>query len=122
RCFARFAQKVSGKSGAISFETMAGVITGRFIGDLVEIQMSVPHSMRLGETLDVAGTKLTVDSINTGVPHAVVSVEDIEAVDVLTLGAALRYHPHFRPKGTNANFVQRVGPQSIAIRTYERGV
>src|SRR4051812_45839464 len=37
RCFARFAQKVSGKEGAISFETMAGVITGKFIGDLVEI-------------------------------------------------------------------------------------
>lgn len=122
RCFARFAQKLSGKSGAIRFETMAGVITATFLGDLVQIEMSAPHSLRLGDALDAAGTVLTAHSINTGVPHAVVPVEDLEAVEVQKLGAALRYHPHFAPKGTNANFVKQLGPQSIAIRTYERGV
>lgn len=122
RCFARFAQKVAGRADAIAFETMAGVITAKFFGDLVQIQMSEPHSLRLGDTLDVAGEKLTVHSLNTGVPHAVVFVDDLEKVDVRKLGAGLRYHPHFAPKGTNANFVQKVGPQAIAIRTYERGV
>jgi diaminopimelate epimerase len=122
RCFARFAQKVSGKSGAISFETMAGVINAKFFGDIVQIQMSEPHSLRLNDPLAAAGEKLTVHSINTGVPHAVVFVENLEAVEVQKLGAALRYHPHFAPKGTNANFVKQLGPQSIAIRTYERGV
>jgi diaminopimelate epimerase len=34
----------------------------------------------------------------------------------------LRYHEAFAPKGTNANFVKILGPGSIAIRTYERGV
>ena len=121
RCFARFARKVSGRTGAISFETMAGVITAKFLGDLVQIQMSEPHSLRLKDALD-AGEKLTVHSINTGVPHAVVFVDDLEKVEVQRLGAALRYHPHFAPKGTNANFVKQLGPQSIAIRTYERGV
>jgi len=122
RCFARFAQKVSGRTGALSFETMAGVITAKFLDGLVQIQMSEPHSLRLGEKLEVNGERLTVDSINTGVPHAVVSVEDLEDADVLKLGAALRFHPHFAPKGTNANFVKQLGAQTIAIRTYERGV
>ena len=48
--------------------------------------------------------------------------EDLEAVDVRALGRALRYHPHFEPKGTNVNFVRQTGPNAIAIRTYERGV
>lgn len=122
RCFARFAKKVTGKTGDISFETQAGVITAKFFGDLVRIQMSEPHSLRLGDALHVAGEKLAVHSVNTGVPHAVVFVDDLEGTDIRKLGAALRYHTHFAPKGTNANFVQKVGPQAISIRTYERGV
>jgi diaminopimelate epimerase len=122
RCFARFAQRVSGKDGDLSFETLAGVITAKFLGGDVQIQMSEPHSLRLGDQLEVAGERLHVDSINTGVPHAVVMVEDLEAIDVRKLGAGLRYHPRFSPKGTNANFMQRLGTHTIAIRTYERGV
>ena len=122
RCFGRFAQRVSGKQGDIAFETLAGVITAQFVGENVRIQMSVPHSLRLNDALDVTGEKLTVHSVNTGVPHAVVFVDDLEAVEVRRFGAGLRYHPHFAPKGTNANFVKKVGAQTIAIRTYERGV
>jgi len=122
RCFARFAQRVSGKTGDIAFETLAGVITARFFGDIVQIQMSEPHSLRLNESLVVAGEARPVHSVNTGVPHAVIFVEDLEQTDIRALGAAVRYHTHFAPKGTNANFAQRLGPQSIAIRTYERGV
>jgi diaminopimelate epimerase len=122
RCFGRFAQRVSGQQGDISFETLAGVITAQFLGGNVRIQMSEPHSLRLNDGLESGGEVLTVHSINTGVPHAVVFVDELEDVDVRRFGAGLRYHPHFAPKGTNANFVQKVGPQSIAIRTYERGV
>lgn len=122
RCFARFAQRVSGAAGDVSFETLAGVIRAKFLGDHVQIQMSEPHSMRLGDLLELAGAKFTVDSINTGVPHAVVTVEDLDAIDVPTLGAALRNHPRFAPKGTNANFLQRLDSHTIALRTYERGV
>ncbi|MDB6150725.1 MAG: Diaminopimelate epimerase [Chthoniobacter sp.] len=122
RCFARFAQRVSRKTGDVAFETLAGVITAKFMGDLVQIEMSEPHSFQPATVLDAGGESLTVHSVNTGVPHAVVFVEDLESVDVRRLGAALRYHPRFAPKGTNANFVQRIGPNAIAIRTYERGV
>jgi diaminopimelate epimerase len=122
RCFARFAQRLSGKQGGISFETQAGVINAKFFGQVVQVQMSEPYSLHLRETLEAAGEKLTVHSVNTGVPHAVVIVDDLDSAEVRKLGAALRYHPHFAPKGTNANFAQKLGHQTIAIRTYERGV
>ena len=122
RCFARFAQRVAGKSGDVSFETMAGVIRAKMIGENVRIQMSEPHSLALNQSLHACDATVVVHSLNTGVPHAVVFVDDLETVAVRALGNALRFHPHFAPKGTNVNFVTQTGPGSIAIRTYERGV
>jgi len=123
RCFARFARKVSGhEADRISFETPAGVIGAEYHGDLVQLAMSEPHSHRAPGPLEVNGRPLEVHFLNTGVPHAVVFVDDLEAADIRKDGAALRYHPAFAPKGTNANFVQVLGPSSITIRTYERGV
>ena len=55
-------------------------------------------------------------------PHAVLLVDDLEATPVVKWGAALRYHEHFAPKGSNANFMKVLAPGKIAIRTYERGV
>lgn len=123
RCFARFSRQVSGTSAEqISFETPAGVIGARFFGDLVQIVMSDPHSHREPQSLDVNGRPLEVHFLNTGVPHAVVFVEDLAEVEIIKDGSALRYHTAFAPKGTNANFAQVQGPSKIAIRTYERGV
>ena len=123
RCFARFANLVAGNRFAtLSFETMAGVISAEFEGDQVRINMSQPHSLKLRQALPVKDTTLEVHSVNTGVPHAVVLVDDLASVDVRGYGAGLRYHEAFKPKGTNANFVSVVDPSTIAIRTYERGV
>jgi len=123
RCFARYARRVSGISAsAISFETPAGVIGAHCEGDEVQINMSTPHSFAPASRLEAAGETLDIHFLNTGVPHAVIFVADLESVAVTRLGAAIRHHAHFAPKGTNVNFVQVESPGSIAIRTYERGV
>jgi diaminopimelate epimerase len=49
-------------------------------------------------------------------------VDDLKACDVRGWGRQIRYHELFKPKGTNANFVSVTGRNSIAVRTYERGV
>lgn len=123
RCFARFVNKLHENSlSEVKFETLAGVIGAEFEGDQVRINMSEPHSLKLNQSLNVDDTTLQVHSVNTGVPHAVVFVDDLEKTEVVRLGAGLRYHEAFAPKGTNANFAKVTGPGSIAIRTYERGV
>jgi diaminopimelate epimerase len=122
RCFARFASRLTGRDGGLSFETPAGVIRAECAGDAVRISMSEPHDLVLDRELALQGGTATVHSVNTGVPHAVVFVPVLEQTDVRGLGAALRYHTAFAPKGTNANFVQVIEPQTIAVRTYERGV
>lgn len=128
RCFARFAQRLTGKDAAngtpaaVSFETVAGKISAEFRGENVRIAMSQPRDLRLGQTLDVDGQAMSVHSVNTGVPHAVVMVDDLEKADVARLGAGIRFHAAFAPKGTNVNFAKQLGGNDIAIRTYERGV
>lgn len=123
RCFARFVDKIARTAdGKIAFETQAGVISATLRGDQVSLAMSQPGPFADGAELEAAGQDLTVYSINTGVPHAVVLVDDLDGTDVHKLGAALRHHHHFQPRGTNVNFARQLGPQDLAIRTYERGV
>lgn len=122
RCFARFASRLAGKSGQLRFETPAGVITADLVGDAVRLGMSEPQDLRLNLAVPLEQETLAVHSVNTGVPHAVVFVNGLENTAVVPLGAALRYHALFAPKGTNANFIEQTGPNAIAIRTYERGV
>ena len=91
-------------------------------GGIVDLQMTQPHSLALNQQLEVDGQFLVGHSINTGVPHLVVPLADIEDIPVFELGRKLRQHAAFAPKGTNVNFVQVTGPHSIKVRTYERGV
>lgn len=123
RCFGRFVNKLHEDTlTLVRFETLAGMISAEFEGDQVRINMSAPHHLQLATDLPVAGDVLTVHSINTGVPHAVVFVDELDSVPVKAWGAGLRYHDAYKPKGTNANFAKVLAPGSISIRTYERGV
>ncbi len=122
RCFARFVQKLTGMSSGLTFETVAGVITALFQGDRVTVNLTPPGEARLNEQVPLSVGTETIHSINTGVPHAVLFVPDADRAMVDKLGPEIRRHPHFGPKGTNVNFVQRVGPNHIRVRTFERGV
>jgi len=123
RCIARFANLVGAAGTKMQFENLAGDFQATVLPDgQVDLQMTLPHSMKLDMELPVNDKVLKGHFLNTGVPHVVVPVDDIEATDVFNLGKALRFHEAFAPKGTNANFVQVTGPNSISVRTYERGV
>ncbi|MEY2394221.1 MAG: diaminopimelate epimerase, partial [Acidobacteriaceae bacterium] len=122
RCFARFAHKVAGAPDRISFETPAGVIGAELHGESVTLEMSDPHDVRLNLSLPDVPRYASTHFINSGVPHVVIPVERIEEVDVRGDGAAIRRHKMFAPKGANVNFLEKRGPKSVAIRTYERGV
>jgi diaminopimelate epimerase len=122
RCFARFANKVGGQRAKISFETPAGVISAEMKGDLVTLRMTEPTDLRLGVGLPGAAENKTLHFINSGVPHVVIPVAKIDNADVRRQGAAIRHHKMFSPNGTNVNFIEKRGPNKIAIRTYERGV
>ena len=122
RCFARFVQKLTSLRRDFTFETEAGIITASFQGERVTASLTQPQDLVLNQRVKFSVGLQTIHSINTGVPHVVLFVLDANQAMVRQLGPEIRYHPNFGPKGTNVNFVQRLGPSHIRVRTYERGV
>jgi diaminopimelate epimerase len=122
RCFARFVQRLTGAGPQISILTGAGVVRTWCNGDRVTVTLTPPKDLRLDQTVRLASGPVRVHCVDTGVPHAVLFVPEAEAALVPTVGAELRWHPHFAPRGTNVDFVQVLGPNAIRVRTYERGV
>lgn len=90
-----------------------------------------PHEAILEETglvrlkmNDTTGiTRYNTDLwINTGSPHLIRFVDDVESFPVFTEGQQLRHSDSFKPGGTNVNFVELQPDNTIFVRTYERGV
>jgi diaminopimelate epimerase len=107
----------------MSFRTRVGIIRGWALGGReVRVQLTEPSDYRAQVALDLPGGERTAAHLNTGVPHAVLTVDDADAIDVALLGRAVRFHRAFAPQGANANFVQIVDANEAIIRTYERGV
>ena len=121
RCAAKFVTITGIAPSRLSFETRAGVIHAEVNGRLIKLELPGPMKRILDIPLEVSGQRMAVHYINTGVPHAVILADDIERIDVKGIGRALRFHEHFKPAGTNVDFVEIKGPD-VLIRTYERGV
>ncbi|UCH12224.1 MAG: diaminopimelate epimerase [Candidatus Omnitrophota bacterium] len=122
RCIAVFAHKNKIAPANMSIETKTGILNAKVTKDKVKINMAEPQSVKLGLDIGIDGKNYQVHYINTGVPHLVYYVDDLKNVDVYNLGRKMRYHPLFKPKGANANFISTTGKGALNIRTYERGV
>lgn len=114
RCAVAFARERGVFTGdKVNFKAIDGVHQASINDDLVKVSMNDVNTV----------TKYDDDLfINTGSPHYLLEVDDIDAVDLLTEGSAIRYSQQFAPGGTNVNFIQKISEKHIAIRTYERGV
>jgi len=143
RCLAKYAFDTGYVGQSFAVDTLAGVIPvqvrERESGFWARVNMGEPRFDRPsipacgeGELLDQVVGGLKVSAVNTGVPHAVVFVEDL-SFDIAGTAPPIRHSDTF-PEGTNVNFVKlesRGGPkggsspdagQTIEIRTFERGV
>lgn len=60
--------------------------------------------------------------LNTGSPHYVAFVPNVDDVDLLDAAQEIRYNDRFSAEGINVNFVEIGTEDELLIRTYERGV
>lgn len=110
---------------SLTLETLSGVIRGRrHDGNRVEISMPID-----GKALYYDEKALRIDDftfdlfcVNTGVPHAVLEVNDIRTYPISKVGRMVQAHPAFQPEGTNVTYFQRVAGKEILSTTFERGV
>lgn len=132
RCLAKYALDSGYVRNPCTIRTLAGDIRAEigYDGDgefMAEIEMTRPAydapsipAKGKGDFHEIIGG-YEVYAVNTGVPHAVVFVQDLEMVDIGSVAPPIR-NSQFFPAGANVNFVQVTGENSLSIRTYERGV
>lgn len=112
RCAAHFAYR----------NEIAGT-TQRFLASDGEHQVIIEkESVRLRMN-DVKNIRIINSNhfINTGSPHYVIFLNNLDSADVIGEGRKIRWSDDFKPHGTNVNFVE-VSKSFIYVRTYERGV
>jgi len=122
RSLARFAHLLGIAPKKMVFETDAGLIQAEILSKNVRLRLSEPKNARLDFPLRVERKEFDASFIDTGVPHTIIFVNDIEKADVVSLGQMVRFHREFAPAGTNVDFVQKKDGHTIYVRTYERGV
>lgn len=121
RCFMRFIQKLNPQISHCRVETMERSISLQCEAGTVRADVGPPKDIQwmLPNALEHPG--LHAHFINSGVPHCVVFVSDLDNVDMESWGPKIRRNAFFGPKGTNVNFVQ-VANGHCSYRTWERGV
>jgi len=124
-CSTRMAVRVGLVEGpGLTLETDAGAIPTRVLegpGERAELFLpDVPALERLDELRGDEAESVFAGRV--GVPHLVVVVGNVDAVDLANRGRELRNHPRLAPAGANVNFVSPDPSVGWAMRTYERGV
>ncbi len=105
------------------FETDSGTVRARVDGSGPEIDLEPATDLAPGIAIETRPDEQRIGFARVGVPHLVVLVKDVDAVDVLGRGAELRRDPRLGRSGANVNFVAAIpGETPWAIRTFERGV
>jgi diaminopimelate epimerase len=114
RCLVAFAKKLNLIQKETSFVATDGLHYATVADDgIVSLQM-----------IDVAAIKNTSEYsyLNTGSPHHVQLVDNLEQYNVKENGAAIRYGNLYGKEGSNINFVKKINENTFSLRTYERGV
>ena len=112
RCITAFAKKMGIITTDAKFLAIDGMHESKIAEDQVSLKMNDVRDMEVGDDYFF---------LNTGSPHYVKFVKDIDHFDVVTEGKKIRYNERFKAEGTNVNFIERK-EQELFVRTYERGV
>lgn len=117
RCLMQFIADLGLSFPSCRIATTHRIVRAQFVGDQICVEMGRAQAVQR-----VYIDEREIYFLDTGVPHAVLFVPDVQTMDLLQEGAALRHHPRFHPQGTNVNFVSLRSDGSLSVRTFERGV
>ena len=102
RCFARYLDEHDGAQ-ALTIETIAGPISTNVVSREPYVVSEILGTPRIGAKHTVAGC--TATPVDVGNPHVVIVVDELDAIDVDTMGPRIERDPRY-PHGTNVHFVQ----------------
>lgn len=122
RCLGRFMKEQGIPGESFSIQVMENLYKMQISRDTIQIKMGPPQSVEYDRMLTIGERSYSFDFMNTGVPHVIIYVKDLDSVKVDELGSLIRHNPKFAPQGTNVNFVCPTDDGTLKIRTFERGV
>ncbi|MCX6989590.1 MAG: diaminopimelate epimerase, partial [Chlamydiae bacterium] len=122
RCFVHYLGSLGFRGDPFVVETMHDTVYCHIKGDKISVKLDNPSVLYWGVELEADNQSLEAFVVHTGVPHAVIFVDDLDHVDVEGLGRKVRNHSLFAPHGVNVNFAKMGSDGSVHVRTYERGV
>lgn len=125
------------KQTEITVETLAGIKALRLnvqngAVSSVRVCMGQPHftpaqipvdldcDRVLMEPIEIDGKFYEITCVSMGNPHAVIFVDDVDAIDLEKIGPKFENHPLF-PERINTEFVQVMDEQRLKMRVWERG-
>jgi diaminopimelate epimerase len=134
RCVAALLdRRRSGATAPLAMDSLGGVVHARVLPDgRVSVDMGPPNfdpsslpfdapAAQARYALDLGGECIRFGAVSMGNPHAVLSVDSVDAAPVERIGRALQADPHF-PRQVNVGFMQVLDREHIRLRVYERGV
>lgn len=122
-CATRLAAELGVANGdGMRLETDAGTLAARMVGALPEVDVPVVDQVSADAGIALEAGERRIGFAVVGNPHLVVRCDDVERVEVMRRGRALRLDPTRQPSGANVNFVSPGADGRWRIRTYERGV
>ncbi len=104
-----------------SFSTPSGPVHAQFTADGPVLDMNPVTELNPAFETPLEPGELRVGFARVGVPHLVLRVRNVNAVEVVRRGRLLRHLPQLRD-GANVNFVSQDDAGHWHMRTYERGV
>lgn len=112
-------------STKITLETLSGIkVLNLLVEDnwVKEVTVDMGSPVLGGTACLDLGNKGTVEGVivSMGNPHFVIFVEDVEKMDIATIGPQIENHPMF-PDRTNVEFVQVLSNHEVRMRVWERG-
>ena len=96
------------------------VAMGRPLIDASALPTTLPVDRIVDHPMCFGGLQLTVTCVSMGNPHAVIFVDDLDAVALEDVGPRVECAPEF-PQRINVHFVRVESPTRVTIRTWERG-
>jgi diaminopimelate epimerase len=130
RCAIRYAliKEFIEPGGEIKFSMAGSGYDGKNENDGISLILPPPNSMDFDGKLEINGKEISYTYIDVGAKHIVINYdsigfsEELREHELIEFSRKIRYHESFAPHGANVNLFHVNPDNSIALRTYERGV
>lgn len=128
--FAKSMKAIKDKKQTVIFSMAKNIYTAEFKNDTIKLYLPAQSEIKNHQHVTIDEIKIEGAYVNVGTDHFVINFDkmdisksfDFNDFPINNIGAKIRFHSEFEPRGVNANFYKIIDENKLRLRTYERGV